>query len=46
MLGKIDFVSNQRNDNVRVGLLLKFLDPMLGLLEGLGASNVIDDDGS
>lgn len=45
MLDQIDLVSDERNDDVRIGLLLQFLDPVLRLLEGIRACDIVDNDG-
>lgn len=41
VLSEIYLVSDERDDNVRIGLLLELLDPVLGLFEGLWEGNVV-----
>ena len=45
MLDQVNLVSDERNDDVRIGLLLQFLDPVLRLLEGIRASNIVYNNG-
>lgn len=45
MFSQIDLVSDKRDDDVGIRLLLELLDPVLGLFERVMASDVVYDDG-